>query len=64
MFHYFQKPLKHKVAVSKDSKDYFERYRSQSLVGEESLQMPLEELVTHLRELIEEGPEETSNESE
>ena len=32
-----QKPVKYKVAVSKDSEKYFQRYRSQSLVGDENL---------------------------
>ncbi len=59
-----QRPLKHKAATSKDSKDYFERYRSQSLVGEDSLPMPQEDLISHLREIAEEGPEpETFTES-
>ena len=33
----FQKPTKYKMAISNDSKKYYERYRSRSLVTEELL---------------------------
>ena len=59
-----QRPPKHKAAISLDSKDYFERFRSHSLVGDDSLPMPQEDLLSHLREIAEEGPEpETFTES-
>ena len=32
-----QRPTKYKVAVSLDSRRYFERYRSRSLVGDENI---------------------------
>lgn len=53
----FQRPTKYKMAISLDSKKYFERYRSRSLVGVEAL--PVEREDSEVDNGTDEYPEES-----
>ena len=46
---FLQRPGRQKAAISKDSKEYYQRYRSHSLIGDERRIQPLpEENESHL----------------
>ena len=52
-------PLKYKIAISHDSKDYYEQYRSQTLFGDDVLPIKLgmEEMPTIDSESEDRSPE-------
>lgn len=41
---FLQKPLKYKVAISRDSRDWFKRYRSQSFLCDDELPIQTDEM--------------------
>ena len=55
----YLQPLKYKIAISHDSKDYYEQYRSQTLFGDDVLPIKLgmEEMPTIDAESEDRSPE-------